>query len=66
MDSKFKVEIAHDSMGFSKKIKELRGVKLGQVVDDRTITHITGAGEAIFDDGSWNYVDAINGTHPEL
>lgn len=59
--------ILHDSMGVTTEpIKELRGVKVGQVWKDRRITYITLAGEAIFADGGWDYVDAINGTNPEL
>jgi hypothetical protein len=54
----------------------MRGVKLGQKVtysgnhpanqEVKTIKHITPAGEVIFDDGTWDYVDAINGTNPDL
>lgn len=58
--------IVHDSAGLTKKIKELRGVKIGQVYNDKRIKHITPAGEAIFEDNSWDYVDSINGTKPEL
>ena len=58
--------IIHDSMGITKKIKQLRGVKVGQIHNNKRIKHITPAGEAIFEDGTWDYVDAINGTNPEL
>ena len=64
---KMKSETVHDSMGLTgKKIKELRGVKVGQKVDGLKIIHITPAGEAIFEGGGWGYVDAINGTNPDL
>lgn len=57
----------HDSMGLGKnKITELRGVKVGQTHCGSKITHITPAGEAIFEDGTWGYVDAINGSKPDL
>jgi hypothetical protein len=70
-------KVVHDSMGFNApKIREMRGVKLGQKVtysgnhpanqEVKTIKHITPAGEVIFDDGTWDYVDAINGTNPDL
>ena len=58
--------IVHDSMGITNPIKELRGVKVGQEVRGKTIKHITPAGEAVFEDGTWDYVDAINGTKPDL
>ena len=58
--------IVHDSMGLIDPIKELRGVKVGQEVRGKKIAHITPAGEAIFLDGTWDYVDAINGTNPDL
>ena len=69
--------IVHDSMGITgEPIKELRGVKLGQKVtlfkndpirrEVRTVNHITPAGEAAFKEGGWDYVDAINGTKPDL
>lgn len=59
--------IVHDSMGVTeKKIKELRGVKVGQRWHGRQIKHITPSGEAIFTNGDWEYVDAINGTNPDL
>ena len=74
---KFQRSTPHDSMGLTgPKIEEMRGVKLGQKVtlfendpikrEVRTIGHITPAGEAIFKEGGWDYVDAINGTNPEL
>jgi hypothetical protein len=59
--------VIHDSMGITgEPIKELRGVKLGQIVRDKKIKHITPAGEAIFEDGMWDYADAINGTNSDL
>ena len=59
--------IVHDSMGITKKkIKELRGVKVGQKYKGETIKYITPGGEAIFANGEWEYVDHINGSNPEL
>ena len=55
--------VVHDSM---KGVNELRGVKVGQVWRGRCIKHITIAGEAIFEDNSWEYVDRINGTNDDL
>lgn len=64
---KFTNEVIHDSMAVtSEPIQELRGVRIGQIVKGKKITHITLAGEAIFEDGMWDYVNAINGTNPDL
>ena len=57
----------HDSMGLGKnRITELRGVKVGQQWKGRKIKHITPAGEAIFANGEWEYVDRVNSSNPDL
>lgn len=68
-----KTEVVHDSMGITgDPITELRGVKVGDVFNDAwKVMRITPAGEAIMrhirtGESSWDYVDALNGTKPDL